>query len=86
MSEWYLFDRESDEERAERQQVIDQIAAAEKTALEACATIRRIAEDSPFYAEGVAQRALTHVATIATVEGKTVFKRADQRVIVGRRS
>lgn len=81
MSSWRQFDRETLEERDEREDVLARIAAAEKVALAACATIRDIAEEHPTYAGNACTHALTHIATMATIEGKTVFKRADQRTV-----
>lgn len=79
---WYLFDKETVEDRDDREareQVIADIQAAEKAAVDACTAILVAAAKYDGYGETTAQHSLTHIAVMATAEGNQLFRHADRR-------
>jgi hypothetical protein len=75
MSEvWGLFDEDADD-RAEQKAVDAEIAAAERTALDAIRQISGLVERNPVLGQHAGAGAIRHIATIAGATANTLYKR-----------
>jgi len=72
-SNWYLFDRDTVEER-ERDQAAAEIDAAERAALAAIRQISAAARKHPRLVGHAARASLIHLSNMAAVEAKTLGK------------
>ncbi len=79
MTGWDEFERGTPEERAQRQAVLDGIAAAEGAALAAIRQIGVAVEQHPGIAELSGSGALRKIATVAGATANSLGKRAFDR-------
>lgn len=79
MSQWYDFDPLDADDRAEQQAVEAEIAAAERSALDAIRQLVSLVDRHGLPAERAGSAALTHISTLAQASGQTVYRRSIDR-------
>lgn len=79
MTDWYSFDPLDADERAEQDAIDGEIAAAERSAVDAIRELGALVERHGLPAESGSGAALTHIATLAQAQSQTLFRRSLQR-------